>query len=182
MDFYEAIEKRRTVRKFKSPATMEQLNRILVAGSKAPSGGNQQGWEFILVDDPALIEKISERKYILNRGNKPREEQVSPEQDERAQGQKDSFANASSAAVYYKKGARAEVWMCIENILLAVVARGLATRIGAFGGGAEKDIDKLLQIPEGMELAAVLSIGVPAMEVGPRNLRPEGSWLHRNRF
>ena len=56
MDFYEVVEKRRTVRKFKGPATEAQLMRILVAGTKAPSGTNQQRWEFIVVDDPALID------------------------------------------------------------------------------------------------------------------------------
>ena len=60
MDLYEAIAKRRTVRKFKGPATEAQLMRIMVAGTKAPSGMNQQRWEFIVVDDPALIEQIAD--------------------------------------------------------------------------------------------------------------------------
>ena len=59
MEFYEAIEKRRTIRKFKAPATKEQIMRIIVAGTKAPSGANQQRWEFILVEDPDSIGKIS---------------------------------------------------------------------------------------------------------------------------
>ena len=182
MDIYEAIEKRRTVRKFKGPATDEQLKRIILAGTKAPSSGNQQGWEFIVVDDPAIIEKISERKYILNRGNKPRAAEAPPEQEKIAQTQKDSFANASLVVVYHKQGAKEEAWMCVENMLLAAVAEGLGTRIAVFWAGAEKDIDKILQAPEGMELAAAISIGVPAMDPGPRKLRPEGSWLHKNRF
>ena len=37
MDVYEAIEKRRSVRKFKGPVTEEQLGRILQAGAPAPS-------------------------------------------------------------------------------------------------------------------------------------------------
>jgi hypothetical protein len=40
MGFYEAIERRRTIRKFKAPATEEQIMRIIVAGTKAHSGGN----------------------------------------------------------------------------------------------------------------------------------------------
>ena len=88
MDFHEVIAKRRTVRKFKGPATEAQLMRIMVAGTKAPSGMNQQRWEFIVVDDPALVEKIAERKYVLNRGNKPRGEEVAPEVEKAAQAQK----------------------------------------------------------------------------------------------
>ena len=132
MELYEAIEKRRTIRKFEAPATKEQIRRIIVAGTKAPSGANQQRWEFILVDDPALIEKISERKYVLNRGNKPRGEAAeSPEKEKGAQMQKESFANASHVAVYYKEGGIGDAWMCLENMSLAAVAEGLGTRIAA---------------------------------------------------
>ena len=183
MELYEAIEKRRTIRKFKAPATKEQIMRIIVAGTKAPSGANQQRWEFILVEDPASIGKISERKYVLNRGNKPRGEAAeTPEKEKGAQMQKESFANASHVAVYFKEGGVGDAWMCLENMSLAAVAEGLGTRIAAFGMGADKDINQILKVPAGFELAAVLSIGVPAMEPAPRNLRPERSWLHRDRF
>ena len=183
MDFHEVIAKRRTVRNFKGPATEAQLMRILAAGAKAPSGSNQQRWEFIVVDDPALIEQIAERKYVLNRGNKPRgEEAATPEVEKAAQAQKDSFANASHVAVYYKEGGRDEAWMCLENMSLAAVAEGLGTRIAFYWAGAEKDIDTLLQVPPGFELACVLSIGVPATEPTAPQRRPEGSWRHRNKF
>ena len=182
MDLYEAIEKRRTIRKFKAPAKEEQLKRIIVAGTKAPSGANKQTWEFIVVKDPALIEKISERKYVLNRGNKPRGEEAPPEQEKGAQLQKESFANASLILVYVKKGAAADGWLCIENMSLAAVAEGLGAKISGFGMGADKDINKLVQAPDDYELTAALSIGVPAEETKPRSLRPEGSWLHENKF
>jgi nitroreductase len=184
MDFYEVIEKRRTIRKFKGPATEEQLQRIILAGTKAPSPGNRQTWEFVIIDDPGLIEKMSERKYILNRGNKPRSEPVLPEQEKVGQMQKDSFAKASLVLVYHKPG-WAEVagaWVCIENMSLAAAAEGLGSRIACFFDGSDKDINKLLQTPPNYELAAALSIGIPAEEPKPRNLRPEGSWLHRNKF
>jgi nitroreductase len=183
MEFYEVIAKRRTIRKFTGPATEAQLMRILTAGAKAPSGMNQQRWEFIVVDDPALIERIAERKYVLNRGNIPRgEAAASPEVEKAAQAQKDSYANGSHVAVYYKEGGRDEAWLCIENMSLAAVVEGLGTRISFFRAGAEKDIDTILQVPPGYALACVLSIGVPALEPPAPTLRPEGSWLHHNKF
>lgn len=183
MDFHDVLAKRRTVRHFKAPASEAQLMRIITAGAKAPSGMNQQRWEFILVDEPALVEQIAERKYVLNRGNKPRgEAAASPEIERAAQAQKDSFAHGSHVAVYYKEGGRDEAWMCLENMSLAAVAEGLGTRIAFFRAGAEKDVDRLLQVPPGYELACVLSIGVPASEPPAPPQRPEGSWLHRNRF
>jgi len=146
MDIYEAIEARRTIRKFQGPATEQQLMRIIVAGTKAPSGGNKQAWEFIIVDDPAIVEKIADRKYILNRGNKPRRVKVDQATEERAKGQKESFANASLVVVYNRKGAKADAWLCIENMVLAAVAEGLGTRIATFWGDAVKDIDNILRV------------------------------------
>ena len=58
MDVYEAMEKRRTIRSYKKGATEEQLRKIILAGSKAPSAGNRQSWEFIMIDDPKIIEQI----------------------------------------------------------------------------------------------------------------------------
>ena len=58
MDVYEAIEKRRTIRIYKKRATEEQVRRLLLAGSKAPSGGNRQPWEFIIIDDQKIIDQL----------------------------------------------------------------------------------------------------------------------------
>ena len=183
MDIYEAIEKRRTIREFKGAASEEQLNRIIAAAILSPSSQNKQNWEFVIIDDPALIEQVSEIKYLLNRG-KPREEEVSPEQEAAAQRQKNSFANAGLVLVFHdsKPADAAGIWCSIENLLLAAVAEGLGTRIARFGGDAAAAINKLMNAPEGIELVAAISVGVPAEVPGPRNLRPEGSWLHHDSF
>lgn len=183
MDIYEGIKTRRTIRKFEKAATEEQLNRIIDAAVLAPSAKNTQNWEFVIVDDPALIEKVSQVKYLLNRG-KPLGEEVSPETEAGAQKQKDSFANAGLVVVFHdsKQADAAGAWCCIENMLLAAIAEGLGTRIARFGGPAAADVSKLMNAPEGMELVAAISVGVPAEVPGPRNLRPEKSWLHRNSF
>ena len=183
MNIYEAIEQRRTVRKFKTPATDEQVICIIDEGVKAPSPRNMQEWEFIIVDDQELIEKISEIKYVMNRG-KPRGETVDEAVEQACQIQKESFYNAGLVLVYHGGGDAhaAGAWCCIENMLLAAVAEGLGTKISFFRGEALGDIDKLVQAPEKLELAAGISIGIPAEEPGPRSLRPEGSYVHRNRF
>ena len=59
MDVYEAIEKRRTIRIFKKGATEAQLKKIILAGSKAPSGGGSQPWEFIIIDDQKIIDQLA---------------------------------------------------------------------------------------------------------------------------
>lgn len=183
MELYQAIEQRRTIRKFQEPATEDQLKRILAAGTRSPSGMNKQNWEFVAVDDPGIIDKISQVKYIYNRG-KAAGEEVPEEQEKGALKQKDSFKNASLIVVYCNRELADTVgpWCCIENMLLAAVAEGLGTRIARFGGDAIGQINAILHAPQQMELVAAISIGVPAEEPAPRKLRPEGSWLHRNRF
>lgn len=52
MDVFEAIQSRRSVRKYKSDSIpSEDLHKILEAARLAPSAGNRQPWRFILVRD-----------------------------------------------------------------------------------------------------------------------------------
>jgi len=182
MELHEAIGKRRTIRIFKKKASEEQLKTIILAGTQAPSAGNSQPWEFIVIDDQKIIDQIAERKYQLSL-TMPHRPGEGPDQfQERALGQKKSFENASSVAVCHKKGAAANAWLCIENMSLVAVANGLGSGIVVFWGEQEIEVKKILGIPEDYELATVLKIGEPGEKPSPPPKRPEFSWLHRNRF
>ena len=62
MQTLDAIAKRRSVRRFTGgPVPREDLLRIVDAGRLAASGHNRQPWDFILVTDPDLMAKITER-------------------------------------------------------------------------------------------------------------------------
>mgnify|MGYP001124973505 CR=1 FL=1 len=53
MDFYQVLQERRSVRKYKpDPVSQDKLDRILDAARIAPSWKNLQGWKFIIVRDP----------------------------------------------------------------------------------------------------------------------------------
>lgn len=53
MDLHEALYTTRAMRRVSSePVPHEVQERILDAAIRAPSGGNQQNWRFLLVDDP----------------------------------------------------------------------------------------------------------------------------------
>ncbi|MCB0370090.1 MAG: nitroreductase family protein [Bdellovibrionales bacterium] len=59
MDFFEAIEKRRSVRKYtEKPVPAEVINKALDAALKAPNSSNLQPWEFYWV-------RSKEKKEIL---------------------------------------------------------------------------------------------------------------------
>lgn len=56
----EAIFTRRSIRKFKpDPIDDGKIEGIIHAGMQAPSAGNQQPWEFIVIRDAAMLETLS---------------------------------------------------------------------------------------------------------------------------
>jgi len=189
MDLYEAIEKRRTIRIFKEGASDDQLKRIILAGTQAPSAVNRQPWEFIIVEDKEIIDELSNVKYEQTKRHPPDRVKGNPEAiEELAQAQRESFRNASIVAVCHLKEWERSVWMCIENMSLAAVAEGLGSGIVLYWEEGQKDAGKVLGLPEDYEVTAVLKIGVPGEEGYPRDKnpyatrRPESSWLHRDRF
>ena len=188
MDLYEAIEKRRTIRVFKQPASEDQLKRIVLAGTKAPSGLNNQPWEFVVVEDKSLINEIAGLKYEMTIKIAPADGTDREKFEKMAAAQRDSFKNASVLAVFHRQGGDASAWLCIENISLAAVAEGLGSGIVFYLPEQREKMNKLLGLPGGYDLTAVLKIGVPAEEGFQREKnpyaarRPEFSWLHKDRY
>jgi len=187
MDVYEAIEKRRSVRVFERKVSDQQLKRILVAGTKAPSGSNVQPWEFIIIDDPGIIEQIAEHKYQQTLKMAIDEmilddpgiiEQIcqqtlsNPVSLKGARIQKNAYKNCTVVAVCNKKwhgrGRKpwmnieniASTWMCIENMQLAATADGLGIVTSILREEHKVAVEKLLGIPEDYELATMVLIGV----------------------
>ena len=212
MDVYEAIERRRTIRTFKQAVSEEQLQKLLLAGVKAPSGSNIQPWEFIVIDDAEIIKQIAEHKYqqslkmvvdqmVLDQPSLI--EQICQQTLERpvsthmATRQKNAYLNCNVIAVCNKKGHGigrkpwmnieniASTWMCIENMALAATAEGLGFQISIFREEHKTAVEKLLGIPEDYELTTMVMIGIPTEVPSKREIgvgRQDFSWLHRNRF
>ena len=62
MEFSELIKYRESVRDYDPdrPVPKETLQRILTAGQMAPSAGNRQPWEFIVVSSGAYLSRVRE--------------------------------------------------------------------------------------------------------------------------
>ena len=182
MDVYEAIDRRRTIRVFKKAATEEQLRRVILAGSKAPSAGNRQSWEFVTIDDSKIIEQIGEIKFKLNRKFTPGPGETQKDVEDRALSQKKGFQNSSIVAVCTRSGDVGTGWLAVENMSLAAVAEGLGSNIISYWDEGKKEVEAILGLPEDYELTCVLKFGVPGGEGTPPKKRPEFSWLHKNMF
>src|SRR6185312_14271619 len=57
--FFEVIGTQRAMRRLKpDPVPEEHIKRILWAATRAPSGGNRQGWRWLVITDPAKKKAI----------------------------------------------------------------------------------------------------------------------------
>ncbi|HEX3947189.1 MAG TPA: nitroreductase family protein [Acidimicrobiales bacterium] len=60
MDLHEALYTTRAMRRVRTdPVPAEAQARIMDAAIRAPSGGNQQNWRFLLVDDPGVKQRLA---------------------------------------------------------------------------------------------------------------------------
>jgi nitroreductase len=59
MDIIEAIHTRRSIRKFqRKPVPDALVKDLLAAAMSAPSAGNQQPWQFVVITDPEILGKV----------------------------------------------------------------------------------------------------------------------------
>ena len=61
MDLFEAIQGRKSIRRFKqTPVPDDVINKILDAGRLAPSANNTQPWSFLVIKDREVLKKMAE--------------------------------------------------------------------------------------------------------------------------
>ncbi len=188
MDLWEAIEKRRTIRKFAAPPTEEQLERLLDAGARAPSAGNRQAWFVIIVKAPETREKLGEIKKNLNARRTPDTEKGRA----MLQMQKDVFNNSTSLVFYtyapepddphrYDMGS---AWLFVENLCLVAVSEGLGTQLFAYWDDAEEEVNQLLGVPDKYKQVIGVNIGVQHPDFKPdrKVLKSKSKWIFREKW
>jgi len=68
METFDTITKRQSIRKFKAdPILQDVLEKILTAGTLAPSGKNKQPWKFYVVRGEKRAEMIAEMQKGMDR-------------------------------------------------------------------------------------------------------------------
>jgi len=181
MDFYEVVEKRRTVREFQSKLVEEEkLMKVISAGLKAPTHNHLREWEFILIKDP------EQRRRVIDaaKGKDFSENEVKKAVSQMEESEKPAYLAAlpvqkrmmltspellivcfrmrkpfKECKTLYDLNNFASVWACIENILLAMAAEGLYGV--TFITNDTEPLKKMLSIPSDYEVAALIPIGYP---------------------
>jgi len=173
MEVLDAIRGRRSVRAFKSnDFPPETVNKLIDAAICAPSAGNIQPWEFIIVRKPDIKRKLVEA--ALN-------------QEFIAEAPAVIVVCANENRSLHGYGIRGKTLYCIQdtaaatqNILLLAYSLGLGTCwVGAF---KEEKVKEILNIPEGIKPVAIIPVGYPAEKPSPRSRRPINLVVHYEAF
>lgn len=151
MDILEAIEKRHSYReKYRNdPVPEEHLRRIVTAGIVAPSGGNGQTTEFVIVNDPKMRDDLAEIMGSIMCRTAPAIIVCVTEHREIYPGMAFEIEDCSAA---------------VENMLLAITGLGYAS---VWLDGVLRNenraarIAQLLGIPENRTVRVILPVGVP---------------------
>lgn len=170
MDTIEAINTRRSVRKFSDrPVEPEKLNAVLEAARLAPSWANMQCWRFVVVRDLAVKARISEMSYVES-FFAPKGYKSNPAQKALAEAPVVIVACADPNQSGDLRGQQyymADVGIATENLMLAAHAIGLGSVfVGVFD---EKRLSGLLNIPSGISIVGLFPLGYPleAVKSGP---------------
>jgi len=165
MELFECIHKRRSIREFlDKPVSEDDLYAIMEAGTAAPSAGNMQAREFILVRTRDSIEKAVAATDAggTSRGGENTQKWIS----KAAVIVIICYEEKRMAARYGDKGrslmTKLDCMGVAENMMLAITALGLGTTC-VIGFHTDK-LKKNLQIPPELTPLLMLPIGWPAEE------------------
>ena len=169
METFEAIHGRRSIRSYTDrPVAEDVIRDILAAAMAAPSAGNQQPWQFVVIDDRETlnaIPKYHEHASMLRQAPVA----IAICGDERLEKYRGFWVQDCSAAV--------------QNLLLAAHAKGLgAVWLGIHPIGERVvKTQELLGLPKEVIPLAVVALGYPAEKPGPVD-RFDASRVHKNRW
>lgn len=192
MDFFEAVTTLRAIRRLRpDPIPESALRQIMDAAICAPSGGNRQGWSFLVVRDAAARKRLGEL-YLEAWGELtklPYYAGAAKEPPDSPTGK--MFASARHLALHIGEapvlilagvaldpGAKAtittgaSVYPAVQNILLAARALGIGSCITTIHKFRDQQVKDLLGIPADVETAALIPLGHPLGKFGRPPRRP----------
>lgn len=202
MDVFEAIEKRRSIRKFSpQPIPEATIQKLLNAMRLAPSGKNAQPWKFILVRDVETKRKIADICQFYTGSGKlirmdwiaeapaifvicgdPRAAFVKIKQEDHVSIVNWDFLESlqQEGEVDWESGILVDLTIPMDHLSLAAVAAGLG---GCWVAGLrENKLKEILGIPEAWVAPAVMPIGYLLENPEPRRRKESGEVVCWERF
>ncbi len=174
---WDAIATRRSVRSFEDiPVEEQKLTKCLEAARLAPSWGNKQCWQFIVVQGRQKVDDLG----IVPANIKNAPALIVACGDPEKSGTMDG-----------KPYFMFDVGIAVEHIILEAWEQGLGTVI--VGGFRESKVRAALGIPENIRVVALVPIGYPTggdtiatvlanKTVGPKNRKELKEIVHYGRW
>ena len=185
MEFYKAIEKRRTVRDFENePISSEIIERIINAGLQAPTNDHMRDWHYIVIQDKNTVIKLLD---IIPKGISDEDmEQLLKDWNLNDNEQQNAYRNAvpkqhkmlmdaSVVVIPLLKqktdilhpdnishlNGFASIWCSIENIFLASTAEGYGCNLRIPLGNEAEYAKNVLSFPNDYFMPCFIGIGKP---------------------
>lgn len=211
LDLYEALMTTRAIRRYTAdPVTDAEIAHILAAAVQAPSGGNIQPYQFVVVTDAvkkAAIGDIYRRAH--DRYERAVTKLIPPFEDDASRSAHERSWAASrhlaltigrapamvlvlmpriSMALRDENGEMdvghtcASVYPAVQNLILAARSLGIGTALTTVFRIHEDEVRAVCEIPDRYELAALLPLGRPLGRFGVAPRRPAESLTSWNAF
>jgi len=203
----EAIQTLRSMRRLKSdPVEPEKIHAILKAAGMAPSGGNSQPWEFILISDPTAKVHLRELAiqgfeiYAKSNLRIPKDalkEFLSPTNPVAFLAQNTEKVPVLILACLNTKRAKrltdewawleeqanwASIFPAVQNLLLSARALGLGSAISIFPMFRMAELKQLLQLPDYVKPGILIYVGYPTTRFSEPKRFPIENFLHENKW
>ena len=201
MPLVEAMQTQRAVRRLRSdPVDDETVLELVRLATKAPTAGNLQGWEFVVVRDPGVkhqLARLNRQAWSLYRRVARRQARGDLGQARilaAVEWQADHFEDAPVIVVACLHGRSwrtsmgrssyyGSVFPAVQNLLLAARAIGLGAALTMLPLWSRWLARRTLGLPPEITPCAVIPLGWPLRGgYGPTTRRPVGEILHLDRF
>lgn len=201
MPLEEAMRTQRAIRRLKPDPVDDALVLHLVElALKAPSGSNQQNWEFVVVKDRAVkarlasLTRIPWRVYGGIGRRVARNDPKTRRMIDAVQWQTDHFEEIPVLVVACLRGVRlwfppimatgyyGSIYPSVQNLLLAARAAGLGAALITMPLWSTWLARRALGLPWNVSPCAVVPLGWPKGRYGPTTRRPVGDVVHVDRY
>ncbi len=199
----DALATTRSIRRYRDePIPDDDLARILFAATRAPTGSNRQGFRFVVLRDgpeataaKALLGEAFRRGWSDKRREDAYDEGSGADNDSpkartaRAMAHfVDHFEQTPVVVLvclHHKRGHLSDggsAYPAAQNLLLAARALGYGGVMTMWHGMVERELRDLLAIPDDVDIAATIPLGVPQGHHGPVRRRPVGELVYDGRW
>ena len=189
MDAIEAIQRRTSVRRFRTePVARDLIQRLLECAVRAPNHKLTEPWRFAVLTGEPLAQFAEIRaKHRLKRYADPESAEALAGADKVRREALETpvfivFMCAVSQDEITREEDYAATMMAIANFMTAAESLGLGTYLKTGGVMRHPQLAQLVGLEEGFRVVGVVSLGYPAEPEAPRRRRPAAEvtrWIEK---